>query len=666
MDIYFEKLSLISFIVGLIKSNNVVSFLKKKIKTIYFVDCSWLSKMFIIPLLNFFIGKVDRLNFKMVNIKDDEGELVRVRIHRVDLFEIQKEIINSSAYKNLRNSSWERNGILDYINKGVIDRGIMEDSPSRKIYILNVIYWHMKKNKVNQSIAFINQSPWLELYTEYAKKYGIKLIGVPNNIFSVDFRGMVRRFPKIYRNMKNIGYLKPKKVNYNDKCKVFLDGRGDIELTNNGMHSDFFWLLNSEFSLQNVILDYHSNLEKKYLDKHGIFSVNNGFIFYEKGCCQYKIPKVDYSSRYRKEHKELASILNSYNLDRQFWCSKFKQNNVKVFFTWFKYDNRHIAVSDAVADNGGITATYQIAFDGFENSECMIKSDIAFSFSNFSASIDSKANSKIKYNIITGYPRDYASPLLKEQAGKLREKMESNGAKKIIFVIDENSGYDNRWHTGHELQRENYSYILKKVLEVPWLGVIFKPKNIKTLMDRLGSDIERLLYQVESTGRCYIYKDVGRHTTIAPPILAALSSDVCIHGHLSAGTAALECALGNVPALLIDREGAPYSKLHELPEGSVVFKDWPSAIDAVMQHFNTPGGVDGFGDWSSIIDELDPFRDGQAANRIGTYLSWLIQGYEQGLDKDTIMENAAEKYREKWGADKVIYSQPLDQLKEGS
>ena len=34
MDIYFEKLSLISFIVGLTKTNNVVFFPKKRIKTI--------------------------------------------------------------------------------------------------------------------------------------------------------------------------------------------------------------------------------------------------------------------------------------------------------------------------------------------------------------------------------------------------------------------------------------------------------------------------------------------------------------------------------------------------------------------------------------------------------------------------------------------------------
>ena len=73
-----------------------------------------------------------------------------------------------------------------------------------------------------------------------------------------------------------------------------------------------------------------------------------------------------------------------------------------------------------------------------------------------------------------------------------------------------------------------------------------------------------------------------------------------------------------------------------------------------MKHFSTPKGTPGFGDWSSIIDDLDPFRDGKAAYRMGTYLNWLIQGYEQGLEKEVVMKNAAEKYRKQWGDDKVI------------
>ena len=73
-----------------------------------------------------------------------------------------------------------------------------------------------------------------------------------------------------------------------------------------------------------------------------------------------------------------------------------------------------------------------------------------------------------------------------------------------------------------------------------------------------------------------------------------------------------------------------------------------------MDHLQTPGGIPGFGDWSPIIDDLDPFRDGKAAQRMGNYLNWLIQGFEKGLDRGTNLEETAERYRKQWGADKVL------------
>jgi hypothetical protein len=72
-----------------------------------------------------------------------------------------------------------------------------------------------------------------------------------------------------------------------------------------------------------------------------------------------------------------------------------------------------------------------------------------------------------------------------------------------------------------------------------------------------------------------------------------------------------------------------------------------------MEHWNKRK-IPGFGDWSPIIDEFDPFRDGKAAHRMGTYLHWLIQGYEKGQDREVILADAAEKYCKRWGRDKVV------------
>jgi len=54
-----------------------------------------------------------------------------------------------------------------------------------------------------------------------------------------------------------------------------------------------------------------------------------------------------------------------------------------------------------------------------------------------------------------------------------------------------------------------------------------------------------------------------------------------------------------------------------------------------------------------MLDELDPFRDGQAAKRMGTYIKWLIEGFQAGHDRDRTMADAAEKYCGIWGSDKI-------------
>ena len=54
-----------------------------------------------------------------------------------------------------------------------------------------------------------------------------------------------------------------------------------------------------------------------------------------------------------------------------------------------------------------------------------------------------------------------------------------------------------------------------------------------------------------------------------------------------------------------------------------------------------------------MLDEIDPFRDGRAAERMGTYLKWLIDDFKDGLDRDTAMAQAAERYCQAWGQDKI-------------
>ena len=87
-------------------------------------------------------------------------------------------------------------------------------------------------------------------------------------------------------------------------------------------------------------------------------------------------------------------------------------------------------------------------------------------------------------------------------------------------------------------------------------------------------------------------------------------------------------------------------KLYQLPKGEVVFSNWKEAINAIRD-FDVNDRNLKIGNWSSIINELDPFRDGLGAKRIGSYLN-IIEGYMSSCTPNEIMIKSAELYMKKW------------------
>jgi hypothetical protein len=348
----------------------------------------------------------------------------------------------------------------------------------------------------------------------------------------------------------------------------------------------------------------------------------------------------------------MKQMIQDYYDKYEYWVRLFMQTQTKIYVSWFKYDARHCIIADALQSLGGVSVIYQRAFEESSCPGTRIAVDIVFGFSQQVAMVEQRTGSDIPYYVVTGYLGDYRFPFLKPIALNIKEQLQRAGAKKILAYFDEGSGADSRWHTGHEFMRENYAFLLEKILSEPWLGVVFKPKVPATLISRLGP-LRGLFERAEKTGRCYVFSGGALHS-FYPPSVAALAADIAVHGHLCAATAGLEAALAGVPTLLLDREGWPDSSLYQLKKGRVVFTDWEPLWETCQRYWNNQSVPAGFGDWSGILDALDPFRDGRAAERMGTYLHWLLEGFKQEQERQTVMRNAAERYAEIWGNDKVI------------
>ena len=84
----------------------------------------------------------------------------------------------------------------------------------------------------------------------------------------------------------------------------------------------------------------------------------------------------------------------------------------------------------------------------------------------------------------------------------------------------------------------------------------------------------------------------------------------------------------------------------------LVFNDLRELMIAIRRY--RAGEIPDLGDHNPILDEIDPFRDGMAGERIGTYIRWYLDKMNAGCDRDDAINWSNDQYAAKWGNDKVI------------
>jgi len=318
-----------------------------------------------------------------------------------------------------------------------------------------------------------------------------------------------------------------------------------------------------------------------------------------------------------------------------YWAEFFKRYNIKIHISWYKFYDKSFPILEAMNKVGGVSILYQRSYE--PNSETLndTYSDIYFSFSNHCKPKNAS------YCIVTGFLGDFRFNLLKKESYFIKKTLRNNGCEHIIAYLDENSAEYTL--VKDEDTQKSYEFILNKVLNDKRLGLVLKPKFLKTLKKRLGN-VYNLIIKAQKINRCFIFD------SSYPPSAAALVSDITIHSDLCAGTAGIEAALTGTPTLLLDMYKFK-SPLHELGDW-VVFQNIESLWWAVEERLKFKKS--GIGDWSRYIDKIDPFRDGLAINRMSDYLKWLMEGFKADLPRETILADAAERYRKIWGEDKVF------------
>jgi len=649
---------------------------------VYYIDAGWGGRSLAGLMCKILGCSLMILSFRMVEIKDENRLMIRERIPFFDMMRLHEAIVNGDEFKEF----YAKNNV-PFFTKKFLERCIIPAdwegpfSVNKLIYLIEVVNWKISRDldrSVVERIFFVNDRDWPKYIESHAKQYNILLRFVPSSMFKIKKlivrsfgRELLRNWYFLIRDKGLFFALKvwcrrvfqSKRVVMEKKdSKILVEYYGHLYLDKPKFLSELFFWQQSELAGRDICVWFNINFDplddKKVteLESHGMTAVvSSDSANKSNRPTTHNMPFLTGSYKHvtcSSDNNWFTQRIRDYNQQYAFWRSFFDQHQIDLYVTWYKYDERHSVMGDALKNRNGAIAIYQRSYEEFSSIRTSTIADVYFAWSKLSLSVEEGSKARIPYFVQTGYLGDHRFELLKDDAKILRQDLLKAGAQQVIAFFDEASRDDERWHTAHRFMRENYIFILEKLLNEPWMGLVIKPKAPYTLRYRLGPVVD-LLDKALETGRCAVISHDEFIGASNVPAVAALASDITIHAHLAAATAGIEAVLAGKPTLLLDREGWYCSSLYNLGYGKTAFDDW-DALWHVCKYYLRVKKEDDIGDWSSFLSEVDPFRDGKAAMRMGTYLKWLMEGFKAGLSRDIVLADAAERYVKQWGKDKIL------------
>jgi hypothetical protein len=306
----------------------------------------------------------------------------------------------------------------------------------------------------------------------------------------------------------------------------------------------------------------------------------------------------------------LASTLNDSIRIGTHWASHTGINitscrNHQVYFLWGRHD------AQLVMDSGSTSKALLISGSFINNPDNM------------------KTNNPDKMKII------------KDAQIEVNE-MRKRGVRYILTLLDSSVS-----------SPEFYRFFLEWLVEDPCLGLLIKNKGGGRPWNEVCYDgLNGLVDSALKTNRIY------RVSSYCSPSDVANLSDFAVA--VTSISALVVAAIDGARVIFLDYERVdqgpqkPYCILHSLGLNRCVFYEPEILRKSILGYFENPTTNPHLGDATPVLDQLDPFRDGKASQRIGEFVAWYLEELENGSDSDDAVRHATEKYAKIWGEDKVF------------
>ncbi len=528
-----------------------------------------------------------------------------------------------------------------------------------------VIYRHDKQNSGNVPINAINAN-------NFPSPALLKKIWPQNEIFfsrsiSSQFQTYVKRGIKDLlinnKRLKNLLYPSVSHAESHEETKKIAINY--VEGFDLNKRSDIAWFENSGIDPGSLIVYYenpqlmtrHDDKEtaQEFFTKRGVkqvklwqWNTSNGKSIFDE-----LKHRLESSQRLNSIDKWIYSTAIQLCKKLSFWRTFFDNNNVRIHLDPIESGLEIIIKQIALLSIGGLSIgklrSYPMSIDFWY----FYPNDVFFSWGLETAKRINSTNEHIENILVSGLP--YAPPKKKSnsETSAIEAMLKSNNTKFNILLLDSNHSKNDGLN---QLIEEStmirfYQEFLDWVLEDEDIGLIIKPKKVD-LMVNLPEVITQFENVKEKTGRCFLVKNSFQKK----PINYLNGINMVVGTGIWFSSAVIECVINGSKGIFYDYSNMRYHEadLYAWGENKVMFPDINVMISALKSYKNNPSTNPNLGDWSTNIDELDPFSDNKGGERIGVYMRWLLESFDKGISREDAIGNANKLFAESWGTDKVI------------
>jgi len=370
--------------------------------------------------------------------------------------------------------------------------------------------------------------------------------------------------------------------------------------------------------------------DRDELERFGVYSVpkETMYCYSEKHAVQKKIKRALGALMYQSVFGSRSFVSIALQLSLLFMKTSLlatfcNGQNVKAFMTCENY-HRDADAMNLIGFRMDIhTLSYQYSNMSEIGPIMITTADIMCTFSTLFHDRWSNNSIQPKSFVNVGYPFDSSFSLVVERSRALREQLMNKGVKFIICYFDESvQRKDGKY--GLINKEDHYNEILPLLKEIIYekdIALITKPQfQINALTALFPND--QYIKQAIQTGR-FLELHHGKHRNNILPAEAALASDMVI-GHVVGATAGLEAALTGKRCVLLNPYEMKGANIDIFKCADILYEDIDSALKAIAAYRNGDEKYRNLGDWSTIIEQFDPFCDGKSSTRLRNFIETKI------------------------------------------